>query len=192
MRKLTVRVGGVVVAASAALMLAGGGTAFASAGAAGAAAKTMTGPEVVAGSVHGAAAIANVTHIPLTLTGVVASTDRGFTLGPGGGTEHTLATANGKLTVRQVGKVANTQVVNTRTCHLSYTSDARFTFVPGKSTGTFAGATGPGAYQISFGAYLPRFTSGKHKGQCDTADNAVPLAKGAVASFLAAGVITVS
>jgi hypothetical protein len=141
MRKLPVRIGSVVATASAALMLAGG-TAFAGpAGPAGPAAKTVTGPEVVSGSAHGKAAIANVTPIPLTLAGVVATTDRGFTLGPGGG--------------------------------------------------KFAGATGPGAYQVFFGAYAPRYTSGKHKGQCDTASNAVPLAKGAVATFLAAGVLTV-
>ena len=63
--------------------------------------------------------------------------------------------------------------------------------MPGKSTGKFAGATGPGAYQITFAAFAPRFKSGKHKGQCNTSNNAVPLAKGAVATFLAAGVITV-
>ncbi len=31
----------------------------------------------------------------------------------------------------------------------------------------------------------------KHKGECDTANNVQPLAKGAVATFLAAGVLTV-
>ena len=39
-------------------------------------------------------------------------------------------------------------------------------------------------------AFEPRFTSGKHKGQCNA--NANPLAKGAVATFLAAGVLTVN
>jgi hypothetical protein len=185
MRKLPVRVGGVIAAASAAALLAGG-TAFASP-----AAKTTTGPEAIMGSAHGAAAIANVTPMPLTLDGVVATTDHGFKLGPGGGTEHTLTTPAGKLTVVQVGKVTNTQTVNMRSCHFTYTSDARFKFVPGMSTGKFAGATGPGAYQIYFAAYFPRFTSGKHKGQCNTGNNVQPLAKGAVATFLAAGVLTV-
>jgi hypothetical protein len=192
MRKLPVRVGGVVAAASAALMLAGG-TAFASpAGPAGpAAAKTVTGPEAITGSAHGKAAIANVTPIPLTLAGVVATTDRGFSLGPGGGNTHTLATAAGKLTVTGFGKTENSQTMNSKTCYFTYTSRQQFKFVPGKSTGKFAGASGPGAYQIFFGAYAPRYTSGKHKGQCDTASNAVPLAKGAVATFLATGVLTV-
>jgi hypothetical protein len=35
--------------------------------------------------------IANVTPIPLALAGVVATTDYGFSLGPGGGNTHTLA-----------------------------------------------------------------------------------------------------
>jgi hypothetical protein len=51
--------------------------------------------------------------------------------------------------------------------------------------------TGASAVQIHFAAYLPRYGSGAHKGQCDTADNAQPLANDAVTTFLAAGVLTV-
>jgi hypothetical protein len=185
MRKATVRIGGIVAAASVALTLASVGPAFASS-----AAKTMTGPEAVSGAAHGKAAVANVTPLPLTLAGVVATTDHGFTLGPGGGNTHTLMTKAGDLTVTGTGKQLNTQTMNTKTCHFSYTSRQQFRFVPGKSTGKFAGATGPGAYQISFAAYEPRFTSGKHKGECN--GNAEPLVKGAVATFLAAGVLTVN
>jgi len=50
---------------------------------------------------------------------------------------------------------------------------------------------GSGAYQIHFAAYTPRYGSSAHKGQCDTASNAQPLANGAVTTFLAAGVLTV-
>jgi hypothetical protein len=186
MRKATLRIGGIVAAASAALTLACVGPAFAGT----TAAKTMTGPEVVSGSAHGAAAIANVTPLPLTLAGLVATTDHGFSLGPGGGNTHTLATKAGKLTVTGIGKEVNTQTANTKTCYFTYTSRQQFTFVSGKSTGKFAGATGPGAYQIYFAAYAPRYTSGKNKGTCNF--NANPLAKGAVATFLAAGVLTVN
>jgi hypothetical protein len=185
MRKATLRIGGIVAAASAALALASVGPAFAST-----AAKTMTGPEAITGAAHGKAAIANVTPIPLTLAGVVATTDHGFSLGPGGGNTHTLSTPVGKLTVTGTGKAENTQTSNTRTCYFTYTSRQQFKFVPGKSTGKFAGATGPGAYQIYFAAYEPRYTSGKNKGTCNF--NANPLAKGAVATFLAAGVLTVN
>ncbi len=185
MRKATLRIGGIVAAASAALTLASVGPAFASA----AAART-TGPEVISGSAHGAAAIANVTPIPLTLSGVVGTTDHGFSLGPGGGNTHTLSTRAGKLTVTGTSKQVNTQAANMKSCYFSYTSRQTFKFVPGKSTGKFAGATGPGAYQVYFAAYEPRFTSGKNKGKCNF--NANPLAKGAVATFLAAGVLTVN
>jgi hypothetical protein len=192
MRKLPVRIGGVVAAASAALVLAGG-AAFASpvgaAGPAGPAAKMTTGPEVVSGAAYGKAAIANVTPIPLTFAGVVATTDHGFKLGPGGGNTHTLMTPVGDLTVTGIGKQVQTQTTNMKTCHFTFTERQQFKFVPGKSTGEFAGASGPGAYQVFFGAYEPRFTSGKHKGECN--GNAQPLAKGAVGTFLAAGVLTV-
>jgi hypothetical protein len=185
MRKVIVRIGG-LVAASATLVLASASLAVASP-----AAKPTTGPEAITGAVHGKAALANVTHIPLTLAGVVPTTDRGFTLGPGGGNTHTLTTPAGKLTVTGLGKPSNAQTLNPRTCLMTYTSRQQLKFVGGKSTGKFAGASGPGAYQVYFAAYLPRFTSGKHKGQCDAANNAQPLAKGAVATFLAAGVLTV-
>jgi hypothetical protein len=90
-----------------------------------------------------------------------------------------------------IGAQSSTQAMNPRTCYFSYTARQQLKFVPGKSTGKFTGATGPGAYQIRFAAYAPRYSSGKHKGQCDTASNAQPLARGAVSTFLAAGVLTV-
>ena len=60
-----------------------------------------------------------------------------------------------------------------------------------KSTGKFVGATGPGAHQVFFGAYAPRYTPGNHKGQCDTASNSQPLAKSAVATSSRRAVLTV-
>jgi hypothetical protein len=141
--------------------------------------------------VFGTAALANVMHIPLTFAGVVATTDKGFVLGNGGGNTHTLVTPAGKLTVTGIGKQTMTQAVNSKTCFFTDIGRQQVNFVPGKSTGKFAGASGPGAYQVFFGAFVPRFTSGKHKGQCDLANNVQPLAKGAVATFVAAGVLTV-
>ena len=58
--------------------------------------------------------------------------------------------------------------------------------------GQIRGRDRPGAVQIFFAAYAPRYTSGKHKGECETGNNVQPLAKGAVATFLAAGVLTVN
>jgi hypothetical protein len=188
MQHAIVRASGLIGAAGAVLLVAGGGFAVASTGAH----TSVTGPEVVAGVVHGKAAIANTTHIPLTLSGVVRTTDRGFVLSPGGNpnSDHTLKTTAGKLIVHPTGKQHSSQTMNAKTCHFSFTERQTFTFVPGRSTGKFAGATGPGAYQITFSAFAPRFTSGPHKGQCNTGNNVAPLAKGAVGTFLAAGVIT--
>ena len=117
MRKVVVRIGGLVAAASAALMLAGVSPAFASP-----AAKPVTGPEAISGAAYGKAAIANVTPIPLTFAGVVPTTDRGFVLGGGSSNTHTLVTPVGKLTVTGTGKQTNTQTFNTRTCRFTYTS----------------------------------------------------------------------
>jgi hypothetical protein len=38
--------------------------------------------------------------------------------------------------------------------------------------------------------YVPRYTSGKHKGQCNTSNNAPELVKGAIGTFLLSAVLT--
>jgi hypothetical protein len=193
MRKTTVWTGGLVAAASATLLLVGLSPALASPALASTAAKPVTGPESITGTVHGKAATANVPNIPLSFTGVVATTDHGFELGGSASSNtHTLTTPAGKLTVTATGQQEQSQTLNPKTCWTTYTVDQQITFVASKSTGKFAGASGPGAYQVYFGAYLPRYTSGKDKGQCNTSNNAQPLTKGAVATFLAAGVLTTS
>ena len=186
MRHVIVRRSGLIGAAAAVLLVAGGGLAVASAGSS----ASVSGPEVVSGTVHGKAALANTPHIPLTLTGVVSTRDRSFVLGNGHSNTHTLVTAGGKLGVKGSGKQTSSQSVNSKTCHVTYIVRQKFNFVPSLSTGAFAGAMGPGAYQITFSAYVPRYKSGNHKGQCNFGNNVQPLTKGAVANFLAAGVIT--
>ncbi len=186
MHSRRIRMGALAAAAGAALLISSG-PALASA----TRPASVTGPEVISGAVYGKAANAKTPHIPLTLTGVVVTTDRGFVLGNGYRKTHTLTTRAGRLTVTAVGKQSTTQILNLKTCHLSFTIRQRITFVPGKSTGSFAGASGPASYQVRFAAFFPRYTSGKHKGQCNTSNTARPLNRGAVASFLAAGVLTV-
>jgi hypothetical protein len=117
MRHVIVRTGSLIGAAGATLLLAGGALAATSTSAS----SSVTGPEVVSGQVHGKAALANVTHIPLTLTGIVATTDRGFVLGNGGGNTHTLTTPAGKLTVRGSGKPIQKQTMNAKTCRFTFT-----------------------------------------------------------------------
>jgi len=109
--------------------------------------------------------------------------------GPHRGNVKMLASPAGDLTVRVSSKPQTHQVFNPKTCRFSFTQEIPVTVVGSMSTGAFAGASGPGAAQVSFAAYAPRYKSGPHKGQCNP--SAQPLAKGAVASFLASTVLTV-
>lgn len=82
-----------------------------------------------------------------------------------------------------VSKPASSQKVSTRTCRFSFRQDIPVRVVGAKSTGAFAGASGPGAAQVTFAATAPRFKSGPKKGQCNP--NGKPHTRGASASFLA-------
>ena len=183
--QLTIKFGTVVAAGAAALMLS-----VPAALAGTHAAASVTGPEVLSGSVTGQAALANAPHIPLTLSGVVPTSDPGFTLGGGHATTHTVKTKAGNLVVHQTAKPVSSQSLNKTTCRVTFTQDVALSVVGSESTGSFAGASGPAAAQIYFSAIVPRYASGPKKGQCDPSGN--PKAKGAVADFLADAVLTVS
>jgi hypothetical protein len=182
--QLTVKLGTVVAAGAAALMLA---VPAALAGTQHAAA-SVTGPEVLSGSVMGKAAVANSPRIPLTLQGVVPTSAPGFLLGGGHATTHTVKTKAGNLVVHQTAKPTQSQTLNKMTCRVTYTNDLVLSVVGSQSTGAFAGASGPGSAQVYFSAIVPRYTSGPKKGQCDPSGNPKP--KGAVATFLADAVLT--
>ena len=177
-------------AGAVAVTLAAGGSAVASTRAS--TSRSVTGPEVIAGTVHGKAALANPTTIPLRWLGVVGTRSvirLGGGSGPHKGGVKTFKTPAGNLTVMVTSKPTSRQAVNTRTCRFSFRQDIPVRVVGHRSTGAFAGASGPGAVQVSFGATAPRFKSGPKKGRCNP--NAQPFAKGAVASFLASVVLTV-
>ena len=182
--QLTVKFGTVVAAGAAALMLA-----VPAALAGTHAATSVTGPEVLSGSVRGQAALASTPHIPLTLQGVVATTAPGFVLGHSHSTTHTVKTRAGNLVVQQTGKPTQSHSLNKKTCRVTFTQDLTISVLGSQSTGAFAGASGPGAARVYFSAILPRFTSGPKKGQCNP--SGAPKAKGAVADFLADAVLTV-
>jgi hypothetical protein len=153
--------------------------------------QTRTGPEVIAGAVHGKKALLNAPTVPLRLAGVV-NTRSAVNLGgrgPHKGSTKTLRTGAGNLTVMVTSRPQNTHSRNTKTCRFSFATDITLTVVGNKSTGAFAGATGPGAVQVTFAATAPRFTSGPKKGQCNFRGR--PKTKGAVASFLGSLVLTV-
>jgi hypothetical protein len=153
-------------------------------------APSITGPQVLTGTVYGKAALANAPVIPLKLTGVVttsSSIDLGGS-GPGPGATKTFKTPAGNLTVEIAAKPKNSMTLNPKTCHESYSDWVVVKVAGAKSTGAFAGGSGPGAAEILFVAIAPRFTSGTHKGQCNP--NGQPGAKGASATFLGTAVLT--
>ncbi len=149
----------------------------------------VTGPEVIAGAVHGSKALSNNPAIPLRWQGVVTTASvikLGGGSGPHKGSVKTLKSPAGNLTIKVTAKPTSSQAFNHKTCRQSFTEDIPVSVLGGKSTKAFAGSSGPGAVQIFFAASLPRFKSGPKKGQCNL--NGRP--KNAIASFLASLVLT--
>ncbi len=174
-----------VVAGGTAAVVLAGGPALASSQAG---AKSVTGPEVISGALYGKAALANNLIVRVNLQGVVSAHGT-LSLGSSKSKTHTVSSSAGNLVVEGTGYKHASQTENTRTCRFTFTQDITFRVLGGKSTGAFAGASGPGAARVYFAAFEPRYTSGKKKGQCN--GNANPLSKGAVASFLGSVVLTV-
>ena len=186
--QLKMKLAAMVVAGTATVALAGVPALASSQPSAG---KARTGPEVIAGAVHGKKALVNAPVIPLRLVGVV-NTRSVVNLGgrgPHKGSTKTLRTGAGNLTVMVTRRPQNTRSLNTKTCRFSFATDIRLTVVGSKSTGAFAGASGPGAVQVTFAATAPRSDSGPNKGQCNFRGR--PKTKSAVASFLGGLVLTV-
>jgi hypothetical protein len=184
------RLASMAVAGAAAAALVAGAPALASSHAS--TGQAVTGPEVISGTVHGKAALAKTTRIPLQWQGLVA-TKSVVTLGGGSGPHKgavkTLTSPAGNLTVTVSSKPTQSQSVNTKTCRFSFAQDIPVSVLGSKSTGAFAGASGPGAVQVQFSATVPRYKSGPHKGQCNPNGN--PIAKTPVANFLASLVLTI-
>ena len=134
--------------------------------------RPVTGPEVVYGAVHGKEANASAPRIPLRLWGMVHTTDPTFVLGNGNGLAGTRCnTGKGRLTVLVTGKPSHVLRANPRTCRESFTQRQTFRVLGSQSTGQFARTSGPGAVQIYFAAFAPRYTHGPKKGMCDFASN---------------------
>lgn len=155
--------------------------------------QAITGPETAYGAVYGKPATANNPVIPLAWRGLVNARGVFSTAGSGPpkkGQQHTFITSAGNLTVVVTAKPTSKQSFNPKACRFSFTTYVVFAALGGKSTGKFAGTSGPGAVQVYGAGSVPRYTSGPKKGQCNTSPNAPELAKGAVASFLLSAVLT--
>jgi len=177
------------VGGAVALTLAAGAPALASSHTA--ASKSVTGPEDAYGAVHGQAAVTG-DRVPLRLRGLVKATGVVHLNGSGAkkGKTKSLTSSAGILTVVITSKPTMSQTVNLKACYFSETEDIALSVVGSKSTGRFAGDTGPGAVRVYFAGYGPRYKSGPKKGQCNTSPNAPELARGAVASFQLDAVLT--
>ena len=182
----------------AALAMAGGTAALVLAGtpalaSSHAGSKAITSPESAYGAIYGQAAAVNNPTVPLAWRGQVYAHGV-FSPGGGGppkkGEDHTFATSAGKLTAVVTAPPTSSGSVNPKTCHFAFTTDVAFAAVGKQSTGKFAGTSGPGAVEVYSAGYVPRYTSGKHKGQCNTSNKAPELAKGAIETFLLSAVLT--
>jgi hypothetical protein len=182
-RRVRRSIGGLVVAGGVAALACAAAPAMASPST-----PSVTGPLTLNGSVHGKAALANVTDIPVVYRGVVDT--RGIlVLGSGNAKTHTLKTPAGNFTLTQTAKAQQNQTENPITCRIAFTEDLALKVDPSTSTGSFAGLTGKAAAQIMFSGTMPRYTSGPNKGKCNFGENTNPIAKTAIASFVAAAIV---
>ena len=153
-------------------------------------ATSMTGTEVMHGTVTGAAVLANTTTYHLTLTGPVNTT--GTWTSPSGNATKvttTFTTPAGNLVVNANAPDSNNPptVFNASTCLFKSTIHATYVVDGAESTGKFASAVGSGNVVVTFAAYAPKLSNGK----CNTSNSAQPLTAGAVGTFTATGPLTI-
>jgi hypothetical protein len=179
-----------IVAGAAASVVLAAAPALASSQAAGHA--RFTTVETADGAIYGKPATAQSPVIPLTWRGLVDthSTFVGLGKPPGKSQEHTFTTAAGSLVGLVTAPPRQSQTFNPANCHFTATTTVAFATVPGKSTGKFAGATGPGTVKVYFAGYVARYTSGLKKGQCNSSPSAPELPQGAVVTFALRAVLT--
>ncbi len=182
--QLRMKLATIAMAGSASALVLAGGPALASTHA------LTTGREVIFGQVHGKAALANSPMVPLKFRGVVRTHGIVNLGGPGNARNHTIPTPAGKYAVRLTSKHV-IQSVNKMTCRAVFKETDSYVVRGGASTGTFAGASGHGKVHIKFAFTVSRYTSGKHKGECNTGNSGHPVhPKTAVVSFLAVSTLT--
>lgn len=140
--------------------------------------------EWINGFLAGPGALANAPVVPLHLQGAV-NTRGSINLG-GNSAVSPIWTYKGTLTVEH-GNPNPAPQLNYRTCRETQTISTWYKVLGSKSSGVFWGATGNGHAKVVFSAIAPRYTSGKHKGQCNFSENAQPEPYGAWISFHAQG-----
>ena len=173
--RLTSRFGAVAAAAFSIIFLAAGpalaGTSCHT--------RSISGNEYLDGAAYGKAAIAQTTTIPLQLRGLVR-THAEFTP-PNGNGPATIPTPKGNLDATMPGNGTSSLKVSPQ-CYVVF--NQYFPIKVTGGTGVFWHASGSGRAHLRFAAFVPRYTSGSHKGQCN--ENANPTtAKGAEVALYA-------
>ena len=139
--------------------------------------KTVSGNEYLYGAVYGKAALAQNPTLPLQLWGLVR-THSNFTP-PSGNGPATIPTPKGNLDATQVSNGTSSTKLS-KQCYLVFNQNFPVKVTGG--TGVFWHASGKGRANLRFTGYVPRYTSGKHKGQCNQNGNPTT-AKGASESL---------
>jgi hypothetical protein len=126
----------------------------------------------------------NSATYPIVITGAFAdygtatTTNQNGTVNPNGNYV--------KISLKQGGFEVNSTALNKKasstnptfnsTTNCSYTFAVSGPISVSKGTGAYKGISGTLTITESFSAILPRFTSGKHKGQCNEGNNVAPVA----------------
>jgi hypothetical protein len=139
--------------------------------------KTVSGNEYLYGAVYGKAALAQNPTLPLQLWGLVR-THAKFTP-PNGNGPATIPTPKGNLDAIQVSNGTSSVKVGK---HCFAVFNQNFPVKVTGGTGAFRHASGKGRANLRFTGYVPRYTSGPHKGQCNENGNPTT-AKGASESL---------
>jgi hypothetical protein len=140
----------------------------------------VRGNEYIGGVVYGQSAINQTPVIPLTFSGLVRTHAR-FALPARSHPGATIRTPKGDFRARLTGAMSTSSKVYSD-CYLIITQYSALKVTGG--TGVFRGAYGRGHVHLFFAAFVPRYKSGRHKGQCNP--NASPIApQGAEAGLTA-------
>jgi hypothetical protein len=157
---------------------------------------SMVGMSFVAGPATAAALKGGTIYIdftpnnsatyPIVITGAFADYGTATTI-----TQNGTVNPNGnyvKIALKQGGFEVNSTALNkkanstaptfnsTTNCSYSFTVSGPISLF--KGSGAYKGISGTLTITESFSAILPRFASGKHKGQCNEGNSATPLATG--------------
>jgi hypothetical protein len=140
----------------------------------------VRGNEYIGGVVYGQPAINQSPVIPLMFSGLVRTHAR-FALPASNHPGAIIRTPKGDFRARLTGPMSTSSRVYSD-CYLTITQDSALKVTGG--TGVFRGAYGRGHVHLFFAVFVPRYKSGRHKGQCNP--NASPIGpQGAEASLTA-------